>query len=261
MNRILRSFFILLIAGTSAPTLNAEENDGIEEIVVTGTRIKRSNLESSAPLTVIDSADLVATGTTNVADYINKMPQSVATLNSSNTVFDSAMSGVNVTDLRLLGEDRTLVLVNGRRFVSGLAPGSGYAVDLNAFPTSTIDHIKILSGGVSAIYGSEAIPGVVNIITKQDFEDVSINEQSGETNHGGSTRNDVDVMIGDQFGNSGHGWIAFGYSDDNGLKSADRDFSSLELVTFDETLFTRTRLNTGGFSAQALVRQAATRAF
>jgi len=237
MNRILRSFLILLIAGTSSTVLYAED-DVIEEIVVTGTRIKRSNLESSAPLTVIDSADLLATGTTNVAEYINKMPQSVATLNSSNTVFHSAVSGINVTDLRLLGEDRTLVLVNGRRFVSGMAPGSGYAVDLNAFPTSTIDRIEILSGGVSAIYGSEAIAGVVNIITKQDFEGVSVNVQSGETNHGGSTRNDVDVMIGGQFGDRGHGWIAFGYSDDNGLKSTDRDFSSLDLVTYDEMLFT-----------------------
>lgn len=119
MNRILRSFLILLIAGTSAPVLSAED-DVIEEIVVTGTRIKRSNFESSAPLTVIDSADLLATGTTNVAEYINKMPQSVAALNSSNTVFHSAVSGINVTDLRLLGEDRTLVLVNVERALIAL---------------------------------------------------------------------------------------------------------------------------------------------
>lgn len=239
-----RAKFLIVLAGlgligTNIAVTAEEETSEMEEVVVTGSRIKRTTFESSSPLTVIDATDFEGTGATNVSDYLSKMPQNIASFNNSNTVFSNTISAVNMTDLRFLGTDRTLVLVNGRRYPSGLAPGSGYGVDLNSIPTSTIERIEILTGGTSAVYGSDAIAGVVNIITKTDFEGISVNIQSGTTESDKDRdREDFDVTIGGQFGNGGNAWMAFGYSNDDGLFSRDRDFSSTDIIAYDNVLFT-----------------------
>ena len=102
----------------------AQEGE-LEEIVVTGSHIKRNTFNYSTPITVIDAVEISSTGTTNLGDLLQTLPQSISSINNANTAFSTTFSGLNLTDLRFLGTDRTLVLVNGRRFVSGAPPGGG----------------------------------------------------------------------------------------------------------------------------------------
>lgn len=217
-----------------APVAVAQNEEPLEEIVVTGSHIKRDTFNYSTPITVIGEQEISATGTTNLGDLLQTLPQSVSTINNANSAFFTTFSGLNLTDLRFLGPERTLVLVNGRRFVSGTPPGGGYGVDLNSIPTGMIERIEVLTGGASAIYGSDAIAGVVNIITKTDFEGVDIDLQVGASTEGDKNKEDLSITIGGEFGDGGFGMLSVGYSDDEALRSRDRDFSAFDTVFADQ---------------------------
>ena len=178
-SKLASAIRLVLMGGAIAsvialPTVNAEEqeNSTIERIEVTGSKIKRIGELSPTPITVISGADMMDMGITNVADILNKLPSSTVGISpetSNNTIFSN---GLNQTNLRGLGSDRTLVLVNGRRFVAG-SNGSS-AVDLNTIPTAMVSRIEVITGGASAVYGSDAIAGVINIITRKDVEGVEL---------------------------------------------------------------------------------------
>ena len=205
----------------------------LEEIVVTGSHIKRDNFNYSAPINVIGSEEITATGSTNLGDLLQTIPQSVSTFNNANTAFSTTFSGLNLTDLRFLGPARTLVLVNGRRFVSGTPPGGGYGVDLNAIPTAMIERIEVLTGGASAIYGSDAIAGVVNIVTTTDFEGIEVYGQVGGATAGDKQKEDINVTLGGEFGRGGYAVASVGWSSDDALRSRDRSFSDTDLGAYD----------------------------
>lgn len=233
----------VLMAGLMSTVINntpvataqdSADDDGLEEITVVGSRIKRNTFNYSTPVTVIDDVEISATGTTNLGDLLQTLPQSISTFNNANTAFFTTISGLNLTDLRFLGPERTLVLVNGRRMVSGTPPGGGYGVDLNAIPTGMIERIEVLTGGASAIYGSDAVAGVVNIVTKTDFEGVDIDLQVGASTQGDKEKQDVTVTVGGEFGQGGFAVMSFGYSSDDPLRSRDRPLSALDLVYSDE---------------------------
>ena len=209
------------------------EGETLEEITVTGSRIKRDTFSSSTPVSVIDDFEINATGTTNLGDLMQTVPQSISTVNNANSAFFTTFSGLNLTDLRFLGTERTLVLVNGRRFVSGAPPGGGYGVDLNSIPTGMIERIEVLTGGASAVYGSDAIAGVINIITKTDYEGISISGQVGASAEGDKERQDITATFGGEFGNGGYGIFSVGYSNDEPLRSRERDFSAFDEVYAD----------------------------
>lgn len=217
------------------PTANAQQEGAaeLEEIVVTGSRIKRDTFNYSTPVSVIDNAEISATGSTNLGDLLQTLPQTISTFNNANTAFSTTFNGLNLTDLRYLGPDRTLVLVNGRRFVSGTPPGGGYGVDLNAIPTAMIERIEVLTGGASAIYGSDALAGVVNIITKTDFEGLDIELQTGAATEGDMEKNDATITIGGEFGAGGNAMLSVGYSDHEALRSRDRALSDTDLAFYD----------------------------
>ena len=222
--------------GTMMPIAHAQDEGAqeLEEIVVTGSRIKRDTFNYSTPVSVIDNVEISSTGTTNLGDLLQTLPQSISTFNNANTAFFTTFSGLSLTDLRYLGTDRTLVLVNGRRFVSGAPPGGGYGVDLNSIPTAIIDRIEVLTGGASAVYGSDAVAGVVNIITRTDFEGVDLDVQVGASTEGDKNKEDITFTIGGEFGQGGFAMASVGYSDDEPLRSRDREPSSLDLVYSDE---------------------------
>ena len=211
----------------------ADEAVVLEEIIVTGSRIRRDTFNYSTPVTVIEGAEISATGTTNLGDLMQTLPQSIATFNNANTAFFTTFSGLNLSDLRFLGPDRTLVLINGRRMVSGTPPGGGYGVDLNSIPTGMIERIEVLTGGASAVYGSDALAGVVNVITKTDFEGVDIDLQVGAATEGDKEKSDVTVTAGGEFGEGGFAVLSVGWSDDEELRSRDRDFSATDLAPYD----------------------------
>ncbi len=154
-----------------------------EEVVVTGSRIPQPNLTSTSPVTQVTGADIQAAGVTRVEDLINQLPQAFAAQNS--TVANGA-SGTATVDLRGLGADRTLVLIDGRRMPYG-SPNLA-AADINQIPGIMVDRIEVLTGGASAVYGSDAISGVVNFITKKNFEGIKLDAQYGFFQH----KNDFD---------------------------------------------------------------------
>lgn len=234
-NLLAKSVRLALISGVAAtafaaPTaFAADEGAKVERIEVTGSRIKRTDMETPVPITVLTRADIEATGAINVADVLNRSPVSIAGSDQSNSSFTTSGVGLNTTSLRNLGQERTLVLVNGRRFVSGVTPSAGYAVDLNAIPTAMIERIEILKSASSAIYGSDAVAGVVNIIMRSDFEGAEVDAQIGAAGEGDRETKTVTFTTGKAW-DDGNAWVSLGYDDDAGIKSTDRSFSEQDLA-------------------------------
>ncbi len=176
-------------AQATAPADSAEQcvdenNNGVcdkdekGDIVVTGSRIGRPTLESAVPLTSVTVDEIMGTGKTSLGDALNDLPSLRSTFSSGSTarnIFSS--SGLSLLDLRGLGTDRTLVLVNGRRHVTS-SPGDN-AFDVNTIPTDLVERVDIVTGGNSAVYGSDAVAGVVNFILKRDYDGFGIRGQSG----------------------------------------------------------------------------------
>ena len=215
-----------------APSAFAQEADdgtdaGTTELVVTGSRIARTDEAASpVPLAVVGSADIALDGAPNISDILNEMPQTAIGITRTNTNFLTSGTGIATVNLRDLGSSRTLVLVNGRRFISGFAGDS--AVDLNNIPTDFIDRVEIVTGGSSAVYGSDAIAGVVNFILKDKFNGVSVRGQYGITEHGDNGRYLASITAGTSFGAEDRGNILlnFSYDKDMGLRSRDRAISA-----------------------------------
>ena len=233
--RLAIAFGAASTAAFSASTIAAEEGaEKVERIQVTGSRIKRTDIETTVPITTIGRSDIVAMGAINVSDILNQSPVTIAGADQSNSSFSTSGVGLNTTSLRNLGESRTLVLVNGRRFVSGRSPSSGYAVDLNSIPASMIERIDILKSASSAVYGTDAVAGVVNIITRNNVEGVEVNAQTGISSEGDREKYSLSLTAGNSW-STGNVTASFGYDDDKGLKPADRAFSEFdEAILLDE---------------------------
>ncbi len=167
-----------------APTAVAENGTtNVTEFVVTGSRIPRPNLTSVSPITTVNAQDIKLQGTTNVEDLINNLPQAFADFGQ----FESnGSSGTATVDLRGLGNTRTLVLIDGKRVQPGdpLVP----VADLNFIPAPLIERVEVLTGGASAVYGSDAVAGVVNFIMKRNFQGLQIDAESSIGEHNNSNR-------------------------------------------------------------------------
>lgn len=164
----------------SSKVPTSSEPGSAADIVVTGSRVARSGFEQPTPTTVIGQDFLNHTAATNVADALNTLPQLRASLTPSANTASVAYAGKNMLDLRGLGAQRTLVLVDGQRFVSGIVEGP---VDLNAIPQAMIDSTDVVTGGASAAYGSDAVAGVVNLRLLKTFEGFKGTLQGGITDH------------------------------------------------------------------------------
>jgi len=159
-------------AAPSGTNQNQNNTAQLGKIEVTGTRIKRTDVETAQPVTIITAAQIKATGLNSIGDVLQQITSAGAALN---TEFNNGGTGATFLDLRNLGAQRLLVLVNGQRVDAGL----GGAVDLNNIPVSVVDHIEVLQDGASAIYGSDAISGVVNIITIKNYNGAEANAYLG----------------------------------------------------------------------------------
>ncbi|ANO50464.1 TonB-dependent receptor plug domain-containing protein [Woeseia oceani] len=213
-----------------------QDDNAVEEIVVTGSHIRRDTFSSSSPITVVDSELIGQVGETNLGDFLERVPSITSGSNGSNTSGNAGMStGLNTASLRNLGSERTLVLVNGRRFVSGVSASSGYGVDLNAIPTAIIERIEVLTGNQSAVYGSDAMAGVINVITKTNFEGVKLHAQTGQATEGDRQRNDIDITLGKNFEGGGNVWVSMAYSDASEVWMRDRDYAPYSLTGVDTT--------------------------
>jgi iron complex outermembrane receptor protein len=206
-------------AGFHAPAVIAQDAE-LEQIVVTGSRIARSELESDAPLALVSSADIARTGLVSVGDVLQALSSTDGTGLRPITTQTNGSDGASQISLRNLGAERTLILVDGRRWVTD---GSGI-VDLNTIPSSMIERIEVLKDGASAIYGSDAIAGVINIITKKEFEGVQLDAYYGTTSAGDGAQDNYGVTIGAN-GERGNGVVNINYSSQEAIFAKDRKIS------------------------------------
>ncbi|MDJ0710631.1 MAG: TonB-dependent receptor [Woeseiaceae bacterium] len=160
---------ISLPESANAQSVDAEAELQLEEVVVTGSRVKRNDTSSISPITVLSDADLAVSGNLTLENFIQDMP--AVNGGDFGAGVNNGNPGIASVSLRGLGPNRTLVLVNSKRYAS--AAVNGY-VDLNMIPTAIVERVEVLRDGASTVYGSDAIAGVVNVITKKDFEGVDI---------------------------------------------------------------------------------------
>jgi outer membrane receptor protein involved in Fe transport len=166
-------------ADVAGPT-DVESDD--DSIVVTGSRLSRPNLDTAVPITTFTATQLNNVGQVSLGETLNRLPALRSTLSQANSTASIGTAGLSALDLRGLGTDRTLVLVNGRRHVSG-DPGS-FLVDTNSIPNDLVERVDVVTGGNSGVYGSDAVSGVVNFILKQDYDGLSARLQGGMSDRG-----------------------------------------------------------------------------
>jgi iron complex outermembrane recepter protein len=224
------SALVLSLAITHADLARAQEAEAMEEVVVTGSRIRRNPLDEPVAIMEIGKGEIEQTGMTNLGDALQQLPITGSAINSKfnvpgNSGFPQDGSGIGAgaveLSIRNLSAKRTLVLVDGRRWIAGAsASGVPSAVDLNTVPDNVIERVEILQDGASAIYGSDAIGGVVNVITRQNFEGFRLDAQAGsyiEDNDGESY--EFSALWGG--GNdTTHFVLSMGYRDERGVETA-----------------------------------------
>ena len=214
--RLAIAFGAASTAAFSATTIAAEEENAekVERIQVTGSRIKRTDLEASVPVTVIDRAAIDFSGQTSVSDLLRNT--SFNSAGSFRPQSGSSAQGVSQINLRGLGASRSLILVDGRRLPK--SPSTGNSQDLNSIPMAAVERIEILSDGASAVYGSDAIAGVVNIITRKDFNGVEFRLGASE------------VSLPEDGGDREEGSAVFGASSDNASVIGGVSWNSRDII-------------------------------
>ena len=210
------------------PTRTPETEPTAETIVVTGSRIANRTLTSASPLQIIDAQDIDDSGAANLQTVLLENPAfGTPGISRTNSNFSTSSAGVATVDLRNLGSDRTLVLVDGRRFVAGI-PGSA-TVDLNTIPAQFIERVDVLTGGASAIYGSDAVAGVVNIIYKKNFQGVELGGQLGISELGDASDKQLNMTLGTDFSESRGNVMAYiGYTQEGAVFTRDRKRSRID---------------------------------
>jgi outer membrane receptor protein involved in Fe transport len=201
-------------------TAPAQTPTTLDRVEVTGSRIKRSEIETSQPIFSLNREEIQAQGLTSVGDVIQNLTANGSTLNST---FNNGGNGETRVSLRNLGSARTLVLVNGRRWVGGT--GLGGAVDLNTIPTAAVERIEVLKAGASSIYGSDAIAGVVNVILRSDYQGAEANAFLGMYDKGDGFKQSYDLTVGttdEKFS----AMFGVGYVKEEPVMAGDREISA-----------------------------------
>jgi iron complex outermembrane receptor protein len=228
VRRALLLSAVAVAAGqTSLVSAQDTGDQPIDEVVVTGSRLVRSrDLVAASPVQTIDVSTITESGSITLEETVNQFPQ----LNPDNTgtVNQSGGTGVLSADLRGLGAVRTLVLVNGRRYIPADVTG---LVDLGTIPDGLVERVEIITGGASAVYGSDAIAGAVNFILKDDFEGAQIRYQYGETSRSDGQSHKTDMLLGVNTDNGrGNATVYAGYTRRDPVYMADREFSRQPLL-------------------------------
>ena len=193
---------------TTAATTPAVKTAAADDaIVVTGSRIRRPNLTSQLPVTSVSGKEFFETGKVSIGDTLAELPSIRSTFTQANSTRFLGTAGLNLLDLRGLGTVRTLVLVNGRRHVGGDVLSSGVTPDVNTIPTDLVERVDVVTGGSSAVYGSDAIAGVVNFILKDHFQGFQVRGQGGVSTYNDADAQFVSVLAGQNFA-EGRGNIA-----------------------------------------------------
>jgi iron complex outermembrane receptor protein len=192
-------------AAALAPTAHAQHAT-VDELIVTGTRLPLSSATAGGPAVSVDRADLERAGHGTLEAYINTLPQVVPSFGAAAN--NPSADGAAFVDLRGLGEARNLVLIDGRRVIGANAAGS---VDLNAIPIGLVDRIEVTTGGASAVYGADAVAGVVNLLLRRSYDGVELTGRTAVTEQGDGRQHQLDLTLGRSFARgrlmAGAGWL------------------------------------------------------
>jgi len=212
---------VLPFAGTAMAQSAGSETTELDRVTVTGSRIARVGFVTPSPVAAITAEEIRGTGATNIGDLMTKMPQLTPTYTLGNSTRFIGTAGLGLMDLRGMGASRTLVLVNGRRHV-GSSPGST-SVDVNTIPVEWIERVEVITGGASAVYGADAVAGVVNFIMKKSFDGFELRGQHGLAEEGSFDRSFVSFSGGSEFAEGrGNAAIAMEYSTQGRYGRGDR---------------------------------------
>lgn len=208
------------------------EKDVLEEVIVTGSRIKRSSIDGSTPVTSLDAMDFQISGTSNAEDLLNTLPQFIPAADGTSNS-NSPGTGLALLDLRGFGAQRNLVLVNGRRYTIA---DTLQRTDINTIQSALVERMEIVTGGSSAVYGSDAITGVVNFIMRDDFEGIEIDAQTRWDRRDQTPTNDFNLTMGSNLADGkGNVVLSVNYLKRDELLQGARSFSRNALVDdFDE---------------------------
>lgn len=229
-------YLVALLSGLAVPPLAGAQGDGaqqgiIEEVVVTGSRVQRvDNTTAPQPISTITAEDMTFTGSNDISETLKENPALLGSElgsapTSTSNVSRAGNVGGSALNLRGLGTERTLTLVNGRRHVAGIEGTS--AVDVGTIPSALIERVEVLTGGASAVYGADAVTGVVNFILKDDFEGSEFDFRIGSSEHGDAETYNLSALFGRNFADY-RGNVVLGLQADrsNGLRYGDRDYLS-----------------------------------
>ena len=231
------TFVAGLTLGTSAYAQEAADEDdlAIEEVVVTGSRIARDpNVAGPSPVSVVSSTDLKLAGDSDIAEVLKDIPALLTTTSAQGSVdgIFSPSVGASVLQLRGLGNERTLVLVDGRRHVGGVQGSS--AVDVGSIPNAMVERVEVLTGGASAVYGADAVTGVVNFVLRDDFEGIEVDTRTGLSGERDGFQIDSSILYGQNFDDGrGNYTVGLNYSKRNGIRFGDRSFSRNNAIADD----------------------------
>ena len=229
----LLGILALVAVSIGAQDSASDDDENIEEMVVTGSRIVRTDLEGTSPVQIFEEEDIQRSGVTSLGQLLREMPSVAGGAQTTQVNYEG--DGTNRISLRGLGASRTLVLMNGHRLPSSSTGLSSTdlesVVDLNTIPVSMVNRVEVFKDGASAIYGSDAVAGVVNIITRRDFQGLQLNVQTGVSQQGDGVRNGIDLTVG---GSTDRGsFMAFaGYVDEQATCACDRDWARVPYAYF-----------------------------
>ena len=213
----------IIITGYSVPSIAAEEN--LEEITVTGSRIVRRDNEASSPIVTVSSESLNQISNLGIESALNQLPQFVPaqTQFSAGDIQSFAYNtpGISSLNLRGLGANRNLVLIDGRR---GQPANALLVIDINTIPSAAVENIEIISGGASATYGADAMGGVTNFKLKRNFEGFNLSAQASGTEQGSGQETKISALIGGRFGKGGSVMLGLEGAERQEIKNIDRDF-------------------------------------
>ncbi|HEY5807935.1 MAG TPA: TonB-dependent receptor [Povalibacter sp.] len=212
-----------IAATASAQETSTPVRQEVDEVIVTGTRIARDGTDASTPLAIIDAQEIKLSGAMTVDEVLNEQPQFVSATNggaTANQVPAGSAAGAAYVNLRGFGPTRSLTLVNGRRFAIF---GPEQVTDLNTIPTALIERTEVVTGGSSAVYGSDAITGVVNFIMKDDFEGVELGGQYGVDSSTSTPTFSADLTVGGNFAEGrGNAVVSLNYYKREGFTRSER---------------------------------------
>lgn len=236
---------------STPPEAVADQNTVDADVVVTGSRIARDGFQSPTPLTVLTLEDIQNTSpTNNIADFVNQLPSLAGSTRPANSRLNlsSGQAGINALNLRNLGLERTLVLLDGRRSVASTITG---VVDVNTIPQALVKSVEVVTGGASAAYGSDAVAGVVNFQLDKKYTGIKVTADSGVTTYGDGFNYSADIAAGTSFaGGRGHLLLSGEYAHRDGIFEVDRAWNQTGFVRIQDPNWTATST-----SPQFLIRR------